>query len=154
MASWLGPAQPRWRPPRGLRRLLERNGVASADPELTPGSLEVLVVVAPLGQAAPSLDDVHWRGLRPGGMVIDLAWPGRRSLRELLRPWSRRQRLCDAAASRVRYWLERGAFAPEQFVAVSPAGVVVTLVRRAVGYPTQASPGASATASGDSPADA
>ncbi len=88
------------------------------------------MVAAPLGR--PELDDKGWQALRPGGTLIDLAWSRRHGLGELLRPWAARRRLCDATAARVVHWLERGAFAPEQFIAVAPAGVVVTVVQRAV----------------------
>ncbi|MEM9459145.1 MAG: hypothetical protein AAGF11_33510 [Myxococcota bacterium] len=126
-----------WRPPRSLRRLIERAGVSTWTDALGPDTLDVLVVLSPLldgdldrDQALP-LADGGWSSLRPGGMLVDLASVPRRRAADWVRPWVRVERLRDAAAMRVRRWLDRGAFAPEQWISVDPADVVVTLVRRA-----------------------
>lgn len=138
VAAWAQPPQPRWRAPRGLRRLLQRAGVTELDEAEAldeaeqPGLLDVLVVLSPLSSAAPSLPEALFCRLRPGGTLVDLASAPRRAPGELLRPWTHARRLREATALRVRHWLERGAFAPEQWVAVEPADVVVTTVRRAV----------------------
>lgn len=140
VGGWVCPSQRRWSPPRALRRLLAKAGVERVDDAAPPGSLDVLVVVSPLpGPQAPSesdalVDEVRWRALRVGGLLVDLATAERRAAAEVLRPWVYGQRLRDAAAQRVRQWLERGAFGPEQWVAVAPADVVVTMVERAVEY--------------------
>lgn len=129
-----------WRPPRALRRLLERAGVSAWTDALGPDTLDVLVVLSPLlgpelgpdiGRDPPSLPDGAWSSLRPGGTLVDLASAPRRRPADWVRPWVRAERLRDAAAMRVRRWLDQGAFAPEQWVSVDPADVVVTLVRRA-----------------------
>lgn len=134
-AAWICPPQPRWRAPRVLRRVLRLGSVAplaSGSDEPEPGSLDVLVVLTPLPGPGPLLPEAAWSALRPGGTLVDLASIERRSLGQLLRPWARTRRLREGAAMRVRQWLERGAYAPEQWVTVEPADVVVTLVKRAV----------------------
>lgn len=98
-----------------------------------PASLDVLVVLSPLPGPGAALPEAGWLALRAGGWLLDLASIERRGAGELLRPWAHARRLREAAAMRVRQWLERGAFAPEQWVTVEPADVVVTMVRRAVG---------------------
>lgn len=135
-AAWICPAQPRWRAPRGLRRMLARASVHAlpvALDALEPASLDVLVVLTPLPGPGPRLPEAEWCALRPGGTLVDLASVEGRSLGQLLRPWVRTRALQRAAAMRVRQWLERGAHAPEQWVTVAPEGVVVTMVRRSVG---------------------
>lgn len=133
MAMWSCPPQSRWRPPRGLVRLLQRADVARLGDEPPPASLDVLVVLSPLPEPGVELPDVGWSALRAGGSLVDLASVPRRGAGDLVRPWVRARRLREATAIRVRHWLERGAFAPEQWVTVEPADVVVTVVRRAVG---------------------
>jgi hypothetical protein len=115
-----------------LRRLLRRGAIAALPESPAPDSLDVLVVLSPLPGPGAPLPDAGWSALRTGGMLVDLASIERRSLGERLRPWAHTRRLREAAAMRVRQWLERGAYAPEQWVTVDPADVVVTLVRRAV----------------------
>lgn len=132
VAVWSCPSQPRWRAPRGLRGLLRRASIEALPESPTPSSLDVLVVLSPLPGPGATLPDAGWSALRAGGLLVDLASIERRRLGELLRPWAHTRRLREAAAMRVRQWLERGAFAPEQWVTVEPADVVVTLVRRAV----------------------
>jgi hypothetical protein len=112
--------------------MLRLASIAALPDEAEPGSIDVLVVLTPLPGPGTRLPDACWSALRPGGMLVDLASLERRSLGQLLRPWARTRRLREAAAMRVRQWLERGAYAPEQWVTVEPADVVVTLVRRAV----------------------
>jgi hypothetical protein len=130
--AWICPPQPRWRAPRVLRRMLALGSVAVLEGEPEPASLDLLVVLTPLPGPATTLPDVSWSALRPGGTLVDLASIERRSLGQLLRPWARTRRLREGAATRVRQWLERGAYAPEQWVTVEPADVVVTMVKRAV----------------------
>lgn len=132
-ATWSCPPQRRWRAPRGLRRLLSRASVAVLEGEPEPASLDVLVVLSPLPGPGAPLPEAEWSALRPGGLLVDLASLERRGVGQLLRPWARTRQLREAAAMRVRQWLERGAYAPEQWVTVEPADVVVTLVKRAVG---------------------
>lgn len=135
-AAWICPPQPRWRAPRVLRRMLRLAEVAplpaGPDDAPEPASIDVLVVLTPLPGPGTPLPEVVWGALRPGGTLVDLASIERRSVAQLLRPWARTRRLREAAAMRVRQWLERGAYGPEQWVTVEPADVVVTLVRRAV----------------------
>jgi len=128
-AWWSGPTVPR----RGLRRALERRSITEVPPEVVPDSLDVLVVLSVLPDPPPDLDPAPWEALRPGGTLVDLASPRRRRAGELLRPWVHARRLREAAAMRVRHWLELGAFEAEQWVTVEPADVVVTMVRR--GHP-------------------
>lgn len=111
--------------------MLAKAGVEASPSPAEPGSLDVLVVVSPLPGSMPAVQDEVWHGLRAGGSVIDLATAERRAPSELVRPWAHAQRLRDAAATRVREWLERGAFGPEQWVPVEPAGVVVTMADKA-----------------------
>jgi hypothetical protein len=132
-AVWICPRQPRWRAPRVLRRMLARASVAELSGEPEPASIDVLVVLTPLPGPGTPLSEAQWSALRPGGTLVDLASIERRSVGQLLRPWARARRLREAAAMRVRQWLERGAYAPEQWMTVEPADVVVTLVKRAVG---------------------
>lgn len=129
--AWICPPQRRWRAPRVLRRMLRRGSVAVLG-EAEPESLDVLVVLTPLPGPGTVLPEAVWGALRPGGALVDLASSERRSLGQVLRPWARTRRLREGAAMRVRQWLERGAYAPEQWVTVEPADVVVTMVRRAV----------------------
>lgn len=96
-----------------------------------PASLDVLVVVSPLAEGELVPDEI-WTALRAGGELVDLATARRRGVGDVLRPWVYAQRLREATARRVRAWLERGAFGPEQWVAVEPAGVVVTMVEKSV----------------------
>jgi hypothetical protein len=134
-AGCLAPPPPRWRAPRVLRRMLRRALVAPLPAELDApeaASIDVLVVLTPLPGPGTPLPEAVWGALRPGGTLVDLASIERRSVGQLLRPWARTRRLREGAAMRVRMWLERGAYAPEQWVTVEPADVVVTLVRRAV----------------------
>lgn len=113
--------------------MLRRASIAPLDDDAPePGSLDVLVVLSPLPGPGAPLPEAAWSALRPGGWLVDLASVERRGLGDLLRPWAHSRRLRESAAMRVRQWLERGAFAPEQWVTVEPADVVVTLVRRAV----------------------
>jgi hypothetical protein len=132
VAVWSCPPQRRWRASRRLRGLLRRASIEALSESPEPGSLDVLVVLSPLPGPGMPLPDAGWSALRAGGLLVDLASIERRRLGELLRPWAHARRLREAAAMRVRQWLERGAFAPEQYVTVEPADVVVTLVRRAV----------------------
>lgn len=113
--------------------MLARADVAALDDAALPASLDVLVVLSPLPEPGVELPEAGWSALRPGGTLIELASARRRGAGDLLRPWVRARRLREATAQRVRRWLERGAFAPEQWVTVEPADVVVTIVRRAVG---------------------
>jgi hypothetical protein len=131
-AAWICPSQPRWRAPRGLRRVLARAGIEAVDEAPPPRSLDVLVVLSPLPGPGAALPEEHWSALRPGGMLVELASLQRRRITERLRPWAHARRLRQASATRVRQWLERGGFRPEQWVTVEPADVVVTIVRRAV----------------------
>ena len=132
VGAWICAPRPRWKPPRALRRLLARGGIAELGAEPLPASLDVLVVVSPLSEAVVELEDAAWQALRAGGTLVDLATPERRAVGEVLRPWAHSQRLREAAAGRVRLWLERGAFGPEQWITTAPAGVVVTMVDKAV----------------------
>lgn len=131
MASHCPPPAAGWRPPRALRRLLERQGVTAWTEQLAPGSLDVLVVLSSLLDEGSPLPEDRWDSLHPGGMLVDLASAPRRRPADWVRPWARAERLRDAAAMRVRRWLDRGAFGPEQWITVDPADVVVTIVRRA-----------------------
>ncbi len=132
VAVWICPSQRRWHAPGRLRRLLRRAAIAPLEETPVPGSLDVLVVLSPLPGLGVALPEAGWSALRAGGVLVDLASLERRRLGELLRPWAYARRLREAAAMRVREWIERGAFGPEQWVTVEPADVVVTLVRRAV----------------------
>jgi hypothetical protein len=131
-AAWICPPQRRWRAPRVLRRMLARASVEPVPDEPEPASLDVLVVLTPLPGPGTPLPEAAWSALRPGGTLVDLATIERRSVGQLLRPWMRTRRIREGAAMRVRQWLERGAYAPEQWVTVAPADVVVTMVKRAV----------------------
>jgi hypothetical protein len=131
-AAWICPPQPRWRAPSALRRLLVRAEITALPEAPEPASIDVLVVLSPLPGPGAPLPEAEWCALRPGGTLVDLASVERRSLGQLARPWARTRRLREAAAMRVRQWLERGAYAPEQWVTVEPADVVVTMVKRAV----------------------
>lgn len=131
VASHCPPPAEGWRPPRGLRRLLDRSGITPWTDQLAPDSLDALVVLSPLLDGEPRLPDARWDTLRPGGMLVELASAPRRRLVDWVRPWARAERLRDAAAMRVRRWLDRGAFGPEQWITIDPADVVVTIVRRA-----------------------
>lgn len=113
--------------------MLARAGIEELRAEpAEPSSLDVLVVVSPLSEAVVQLDDGAWHALRAGGTLVDLSTAERRAVKEVVRPWAYSQRLREAAARRVRLWMERGAFEPEQWVTTSPAGVVVTMVAKAV----------------------
>lgn len=115
-----------------MLRLAAVAPLASGSEAPAPASVDVLVVLTPLPGPGVPLPEAAWDALRPGGTLVDLASIERRSVGQLLRPWARTRRLREGAAMRVRQWLERGAYAPEQWVTVEPADVVVTLVKRAV----------------------
>lgn len=103
VAWWTAPGASGWSPPRGVRRLV--SSVEALSAEAPPASLDVLVVLSPLPDPAPMLEDAVWGALRPGGILVELATPRRRSAKELLRPWAHTRRLRESTALRVRHWL-------------------------------------------------
>lgn len=121
-----------WTPPRGVRRLVLRDEVATLPDPAEPASVDVLLVASGLPGPLDGLRASCLEAVRPGGLVIDLAAVRSRALGEMFRPWVRGARLRAAAADRVRQWLDRGAYEPEQWVPVAPRGVLLTMVRRGV----------------------
>lgn len=121
-----------WTPPRGLRKWIAREGVEALPAEPARGSVEVLLVLSTLRSAAEIIEDAPWQALRPGGVLIDLGVIPSPGLGGVLRPWVHARQLRVGSATRMSYWLRRGAFAPEQWIAVSPADIVVTMVKRAI----------------------
>ena len=95
-------------------------------------ALDVLVVLSTLRGGDEVIEDASWRALRPGGVLVDFGVIPSAGLAGMLRPWAQARQLRVGSATRMRYWLRRGAFDPEQWIAVSPTDMVVTMVKRAI----------------------
>jgi hypothetical protein len=68
--------------------------------------------------------------LQPGGVLADLCVLPRRGVLGFFSPPVRAARIREASAERLTGWLARGFYDVEQWVAVDPPDVVVTLARR------------------------
>ncbi len=114
------------RPPSALRRLIR------TWPDVTthPHALGSLIVAHPLTRVGDPLPprSVLDR-LRVGGIVVELAWP-RGGLRRL-RPWRWRRDLGQAAAERCHRWALEGFCHLEQWAAIDPTDILLTMGRRA-----------------------
>lgn len=92
-----------------------------------PADLDALLFGVSLERPAPP--EAWLARLRSNTMIIELAVPRRRVVRGLIGLGPRAQTQAAASQSRTLQWLARGCFALEQWEAVDPPGVVVTLAR-------------------------
>jgi hypothetical protein len=111
--------------PRRVRSLL-RTWPRLGDEE-DFGKLDALLLGVWLER--PSLPEQCLTGLRHGALIIELAVPRRRVLRNLLGLGAPLQARAVAGQARVLQWLGRGYFELEQWESVDPPGVIVTLAR-------------------------
>ena len=120
-----------WEPsraPRRVRTVLREWPQLGDEPESADATgLDALLFGVSLERPAPP--EQCLAGLRAGALIIELAVPRRRVLRQLLGLGSGARTRATSAQSRTLQWLARGYFELEQWESVDPPGVVVTLAR-------------------------
>jgi len=132
VGAWTGPSTPRslrpilasW-PTLGAGVSGPEEGAVGAPSADDLGRLEVLLFGVRLERPEPP--EACLAGLEPGTLVVELAQPRRRLVRELLaleRPPAAR---AERAQSRVLQWLGRGYAQLQQWESVEPHGVLVTV---------------------------
>lgn len=132
LPAWVGPDARAWispdLKPRGALRRLLGTWAAVADDE---ASVPALVLATPLGSdAIARLPESLLRRVPVGGRIVELATVEPLTLVTLWRPLSRRRRAVHAVAERIRQWADLGSVDLEQWIALEPANVVVTLGRQ------------------------
>lgn len=117
-------------PGRAVPRALRAVCRALCGPEGAEPPWTGLVVAGVLDDPMASLGEAALARLAPGGVLADLCVLPRRGLRGWLSSPARATQLRRATAERLTAWLALGLFDLEQWVAVEPPDVVVTLGRR------------------------
>lgn len=113
--------------PRALRKVCRTWGETAAAPWTG------LVIAGVLDDRVDDIADAALEDLQPGGLVADLCVLPPRGLRGFFSPPLRAARIREASAERLTGWLARGLYDVEQWIAVDPPDVVVTLGRRRAG---------------------
>jgi hypothetical protein len=124
VAAWLPSA------PRRVRSLLRRWPQLDPDEQPAPhAELPYDALLFGVSLERPNPPDLWLAGLPAGALILEFAVPRRRLVRELLGLHDRAAARAAAGQARALQWLARGCFELEQWEAVDPPGVLVTLAR-------------------------
>jgi hypothetical protein len=113
--------------PRRVRAELRRWPIVDASAELAEFEADALLFGVTLERPHPP-EHLLTR-LEPGAVIVELAVPRGRLVRDLLGLDQRPYQRAAASQARTLQWLTRGYFGLQQWAPVDPPGVVVTIAR-------------------------